>query len=272
MLQPKTTDIKAMKHKSIKQKLISKERLNGCWIEAFSPIATEIMAMSGYDTAMIDLEHGAGSYLDAISMMQALCSHGCAPMLRTTSANPAVVKRALDIGPEGLMVPNVRSAREARDVVAACRYGPDGIRGAAPAIIRAAAYGRDVADYLKWMETEFLLIAQVESAQAVAEIDEITGVDGLDMVFIGPADLSASLGALGEFDSDAFCGAFEKIEQSTLSADKWLGTIPFPGWSAERLFKTGHSLVLSGVDTLLLRQAAEEDVKQLRQLASNSPS
>lgn len=259
-----------MLDQSIKQQFKSNKRLNGCWIETFSPIAAEIMAMAGYDVAMIDLEHGAGSYLDAISVMQAVCNHGCAPLLRATSANPAVIKRTLDIGPVGVMVPNIRSAQEAREVVAACRYGPDGIRGAAPGIIRAAAYGRDVADYLQWMETEFLLIGQVESAQAVEEIDEIVSINGLDMVFIGPADLSASLGELGRYDSDMFIKAFEKIEQSAFSAGKWLGTIPFPGWSAERLYNNGHNLVLSGADTLLLRQSAEKDVEQLRRLTSTA--
>ena len=257
-----------MKPESIKQKLRSQQRLNGCWIETFSPIAAEIMATAGYDVAMIDLEHGAGSYLDAVVMMQALSSHGCAPLLRVTSADPADIKRALDIGPEGIMVPNIRSAQEARDVVAACRYGPDGIRGAAPGIIRATAYGRDTSDYLRWMENEFLLIGQIESAQAVEEIKDIVCIPGLDMLFIGPADLSASLGALNRFNRDEFIQAFEKIEQTTLAAEKWLGSIPFPGWNAKRLYQNGHKLVLSGADTLLLRQAAENDVVELRRLAA----
>ena len=256
-----------MQNQSIKQMLHSKKRLNGCWIETFSFVAAEIMAMSGYDVAMIDLEHGAGSYLDAVSMMQAVRNHGTAPLLRVESTEPAVIKRALDVGPDGLMVPNIRTAQEARDVVAACRYGPEGIRGAAPGIIRATGYGRDMSDYLEWMQNDFLLMGQVESSQAVEEIEGIALVDGLDMVFVGPSDLSASLGALDNFDSIVFTQALEKIEQATLAAGKWLGTIAFPGWNAGRLYKNGHSLVLSGVDTLLLRRAAEADVAELRNQA-----
>ena len=254
-----------MNQKSVKQRLLSGERLNGCWIETFNPIAAEIMALSGYDTAMIDLEHGPGSYMDAISMMQAVSQHQCTPLIRTSCADPAVIKRVLDIGPAGVMVPNIRSADEARDVVAACRYGPAGIRGAAPTIIRGADYGKEVGDYLRWMDEEFLLIGQVESRQAVEQIEAIAGIEGLDMLFIGPADLSASLGVLGGFDLDEFIGAFEKIEQTTLKAGKLLGTIPFGPWSAKRLYENGHSLVLSGADTVLLRQAAEQDVASLRQ-------
>lgn len=256
-----------MKYKSIKQQLRSGVRLNGCWVESFSPVAGEIMAMAGYDTAMIDLEHGPGNCLEAISIMQAVQNHGCTPMIRATSTDPAVIKRILDIGPAGIMIPNIRTQVEAQQVVAACRYAPEGIRGAAPGIIRGTGYGRDVAGYSEWMQNEFLIIAQIESASAVDQINGIAGVDGLDMLFIGPSDLSASLGAHGEFDSELFISAFDAIEASTRAAGKWLGTIPFPGWDAKRLYGNGHHLVISGADTLLLRQSAEADVRMLRQAA-----
>ncbi len=184
-----------MKNLSVKQQLRSGARLNGCWIESFSAIAAEIMAMSGYDTAMIDLEHGPGSLTDAVVMMQALSAHQCKPMIRATSGDPAVIKRVLDIGPLGMMVPNVKSVQEARDVVAACRYGPDGFRGAAPALLRATGYGEHVTDYERWMAEEFLLIIQIESKEAVHAIDDIAAVEGIDMMFIGAIDVSASLGA-----------------------------------------------------------------------------
>ena len=258
-----------MKSQSIKQQLHSGARLNGCWIEAFSPITAEIMAMSGYDTAMIDLEHGPGSFTEAVVMMQALSAHQCKPMIRATSGDPAVIKRVLDIGPLGMMVPNVRSVQEARDVVAACRYGPDGFRGAAPALLRATSYGEQVADYERWMAEEFLLIIQIESKEAVEAIDAIAAVEGIDMLFIGPIDLSASLGRLGEFESVEFVEAFEKIEQSVLGAGKYLGSIPFENWDSARLYGNGHHLVLAGADTLLLREAAGRDVQQLRQACQN---
>ena len=153
-------------------------------------------------------------------MMQALSAHQCKPMIRATSGDPADIKRVLDIGPLGMMVPNVASVREARDLVAACRYGPDGFRGAAPALLRATGYGERVADYERWMTEEFLLIIQIESKEAVDAIDTIAAVEGIDMLFIGPIDLSASLGALGQFDSAEFIEALEKIEQSVLAAGK----------------------------------------------------
>ncbi|HSH43790.1 MAG TPA: aldolase/citrate lyase family protein, partial [Arenicellales bacterium] len=130
----------------------------------------------------------------------------------------------------------------------------------APTLIRASAYGRDLQAYLDKVNDELLLIAQIESAQGVENIDDIAAVDGLDMLFIGPADLSASLGALGDFASPRFIEAFERVERAVLDAGKWLGCIPFHDRDAARLYRDGHHLVLSGVDTVLLRTAAEQDV------------
>lgn len=247
----------------VKERLRSGERLQGGWIEAFSPVMTEIMAQAGYDVVMIDLEHGPGTFMDAVRQLQIIAAHASAPLIRVPSGDIDVIKKAMDIGPAGLMVPNIRTAREARDVVAACRYGPGGVRGAAPALIRATAYGRHLDRYLDGIEEGFLLIGQIESAQGVENIKDIAAVEGLDMLFIGPADLSASLGALGDFSSEGFVTKFDALERAVLDAGKWLGCIPFPGWDAERLYRNGHHLVLSGVDTLLLRQAAERDVADM---------
>jgi 2-keto-3-deoxy-L-rhamnonate aldolase RhmA len=256
-----------MNYTSIKQQLRSNARLNGCWIETFSPICAEIVAISGYDTAMIDLEHGPGTCLDAIPLMQAVHGRGCTPLIRSTSSNPAAIKRVLDIGPAGIMVPNIRTLTEAEQTVASCRYGPQGHRGAAPGIIRATGYGGDVSGYLEWMQNDFLIIGQVESASAVDQIEDIARVDGLDMIFIGPSDLSASLGALGDYGRPEFIEAMETVEKATQAAGKWLGTIPFSGWDARRLFDSGYGLVISGTDTLLLRRAAEADVGEMQRSA-----
>jgi 2-keto-3-deoxy-L-rhamnonate aldolase RhmA len=250
----------------LKQRLSSGERLHGCWIEAFSPLMTEIMAQSGYDVAMVDLEHGPGSIMDAVQQLQVIAAHECAPLIRVTSADINAIKKAMDIGPAGLMVPNLRTADEARGVVAACRYGPKGVRGAAPNLVRASAYGQSLGDYMDSVDEGFLLIGQIESRQGVENIEEIVAVDGLDMLFIGPADLSASLGALGDFDSAEFVRTFTSLERAILDGGKWLGCITFSSWDARRLYENGHQLVLSGADTLLLRQAAEQDVADLSRM------
>ncbi|MDZ7839239.1 MAG: aldolase/citrate lyase family protein [Gammaproteobacteria bacterium] len=257
---------------SLKQRLKAGERLHGCWIEAFSPIMTEIVAQSGYDVAMIDLEHGPGSTMDAVRQLQVLAAYDCAPLIRVPSADSNVIKKAMDIGPGGLMIPDIRTVRQARDVVSACRYGPRGSRGAAPALVRASGYGRNLERYLAGVDDGFLVIGQIESREGAGNIDGISGVDGLDMLFVGPSDLSASLGALGDFASEEFGETFSNLERAILDAGKWLGCIPFHDRDAARLYENGHHLVISGVDTLLLREAAETDVMNLNRSKVGDPA
>lgn len=249
---------------SLKQRILRGDRLTGGWVSLSSPIAAQIMAEAGYDVLMIDLEHTASDYLSAISLMQAIQAGGSTPVIRASSADAVDIKRTLDTGPAGIMVPNIRDAAHAREVVAHCRYGPQGDRGAAPGYIRATAYSADrVPDYLRAMREDFLLIIQVESADAVAEIDAIAATDGVDMVFIGPTDLSACLGEVGGFASPGFVEAFARIELRTRAAGTALGCITFADWTAERLYANGHQLVLAGADGMLLAGAAAEDHRML---------
>jgi 4-hydroxy-2-oxoheptanedioate aldolase len=255
---------------SIKQRLKSGERLNACLIGILNPVVAEIIAISGYDIALIDLEHSPGSYNDALAVMQSISGHGCSAIIRTPSSDIVDIKKALDIGPMGIMIPNVASAAEARKVVSACRYGPEGTRGAAPVVIRASGYGRDVPAYLNFMAKDFLVIAQIESKQAVYEIDEIASIEGIDMLFIGPLDLSAAYGSLGNFNSPEFTGACAQIERATLASGKLLGNLSYPERSAKQLYQSGYNLVMSGLDIQLLKQAAESDVANARDAASSS--
>lgn len=125
---------------SLKKRILRGDRLTGGWLSLSSPIAAQIMAEAGYDVLMIDLEHTASDYLSAISLMQAVQAGGGTPVIRCSSADVVDIKRTLDAGPAGIMVPNIRDAAHAREVVAHCRYAPEGDRGAAPGYIRATAY------------------------------------------------------------------------------------------------------------------------------------
>ncbi len=245
---------------TLKSKLLAGEKLNGCWLSMYSPVASEIIAQTGYDVGMIDLEHGPGSYIDAQNIMPALEVHGCAPAIRIPFAHEMEIKKAMDLGPLGIMVPNLRSVEEAEYIVRSTRYGPEGIRGSAPRIIRATDYGKSVDAYLEFLEKEFLLMGQIETRQAVEQVDDIAGVEGMDMLFVGPSDLSASLGQQGNFTSDEFLAAIEKIEIAVKNAGKLLGTIPLPTRNPVEFYQAGYQLVISGTDTILLQTAAEKDI------------
>jgi 4-hydroxy-2-oxoheptanedioate aldolase len=167
----------------------------GLWLSLTSPVATEVVAGAGFDWMLIDMEHSANDLADVAAHLRAAVGGTAEPVVRVPWNDPVAVKRLLDIGTRSLLFPFVQSADEAKRAVAATRYPPKGIRGVA-GTTRANRYGR-VADYYKRAEEEICVLVQVETKKAAAEIEAIGAVDGVDGIFIGPADLSADLGHLG---------------------------------------------------------------------------
>ena len=254
----------------VKEAMTRGQAVNGCWIELFSPLVAEIVAHAGYDSVLIDLEHGQGAVLDAISIMQAVQGLDCAALLRVPSNDPVWLKRVLDAGVDGVMVPAVNDAGEAAAAVAACRYPPKGVRGMAATLVRASRFGLDWQDYVARSADELLIMCQVESAQAVENVSAIAGVEGVDMLFIGPFDLSTSLGFLGQPDHETVMVSIAKVEAAAKAAGKLLGGIPTPGRSAQALYDAGYHLVIADADTTLLRDAAGASVESLRAAAGRS--
>ena len=249
---------------TIKQRIAAGEGLCGCWINLFSPLATEVIGQAGYDCVMIDLEHGAGSLMDAIPLMHAVQGRACASLMRVPANDPVWIKRALDTGVAGVMVPAINDAAAAESAVAACRYPPRGRRGVAPTIVRASAYGADWRGYVERADEDLLVVCQIESAEGVRNAAGIAAVEGLDMVFLGPFDLSAAVGRMGAPDHPEVLGLIEQVETATKGAGKALGGIPTPGRTAEALFAAGYDLVMADFDVLLLRDAARDGVARLR--------
>lgn len=236
----------------------------GCWLHLFSPIGAEIIAQAGYDCVMIDLEHGPGNLMDAVALMQAVQGCDCAPLLRVAANDPAQIKRALDTGIAGIMVPQVDSKAEAEAVVQACRYPPAGRRGMAPSIVRASNYGVDWQGYVARAERDLLIMCQIETGEAAASAGEIAAVEGVDLLFIGPFDLSAALGYVGQPDHPEVRACIADVEQAAKRAGKRLGGIPTPDRSAEGLFADGYELVLADFDLMMLRDTARASVARLR--------
>ena len=244
----------------------------GCWLHLFSPIGAEIIAQAGYDCVMIDLEHGPGSLMDAVALMQAVQGGDCAPLLRVAAKDPVEIKRALDTGIAGIMVPQVDSKAEAEAVVAACRYPPAGCRGMAPSIVRASNYGVDWQGYVARADRDLLIICQIETGEAAAVAGDIAAVEGVDLLFLGPFDLSAALGHVGQPDHPEVRACIAEVEQAAKRAGTWLGGIPTPGRPAESLFTDGYDLVLADFDLLMLRDTARASVARLRAAARQGGS
>ena len=236
----------------------------GCWLELMSPIVAEIVAGAGYDCVLIDMEHGAASYGDAIAMMQAVAASGAAPLVRVPANDPVALKRTLDTGVSGVMVPGIDSKAEAEAAVAACHYPPRGTRGMAPSIVRASGYGRHWRDYVREIGERLLVMLQIESAEAVAEVEAIAAVEGVDMLFIGPFDLSASLGHVGEPDHPEVLAAIERVEAVAKQAGCLLGTIPTGARPLETLLERGHDLILPDADLAILRDGTDACIARWR--------
>lgn len=250
----------------LKQRLTQGRSAIGCWLQMDSPIAAEIVGQAGYDCVMIDHEHGPGDIGTAIALMQALGASGCTPCMRVPANDRVMIKRALDAGVAGVMVPAVNSKAEAEDAVASCRYPPRGARGMAAPVVRASDYGADWQSYAQGADDALLVICQIESAAAVVNVDEIAAVEGVDLLFVGPFDLSANLGYLGQPDHPDVRHRIDAVEQAAKAAGKLLGAIPTPERSIEDLLAAGYNLILADADSLFLRDAARASVERFRAL------
>ena len=243
------------------------QAVNGFWLELFSPAAAEIMAGSGYDCAMIDCEHGPGDTGSAIAVMRAMQSTNCTPLVRVPANEPLWIKRVLDAGARGIMVPAVNSPEEAEAAVAACHYPPRGVRGMAAPIVRASDYGRDWQGYVRDIAESLLVICQIETNAALGAVGEIAAVDKLDMIFIGPFDLSASMGFMGEPDHPTVRQAIDRAEEAAKAQGRLLGGIPTPERTPQMLYEAGYDLVLADIDVLLLREGSLAGVAALKKAA-----
>ncbi len=241
----------------------------GCWLELFSPLAAEIVAQAGYDCVMIDLEHGPGGLMDAIALIHAVQGAGTAPLLRVPANDPVALKRALDIGLAGVMIPSVNARAEAEAAVAACRYPPRGMRGMAAPVVRASGYGADWKAYVQDADEALLVICQIESRPAVEAAAEIAAVEGVDMLFVGPFDLSASVGHLGAPDHPEVRELIAAVERAAKAAGKLLGGIPTPERGVEQLLTAGYDLLLPDMDSLMLRDAARAGLARCRKAAGD---
>lgn len=240
---------------TLKQHLRSGQAAIGCWLHTPSADAAEILSSCGFDFLLIDHEHGPGSLTDAIAQMRAVKAIGGPPViLRVPGHDPVYVKRVLDSGATGIMFPNVESAAAAKAAVAACKFPPAGIRGAA-GIVRAAGYGADPG-YFARADEEILVICQIETATAVEHIAEIAAVPGVDCLFIGPRDLSGSIGKGGLYDDPEVKALLQKAAERILKSGCLLGSIAPNVAATKAMLARGYRLILPAGDVTLLREGA----------------
>jgi 4-hydroxy-2-oxoheptanedioate aldolase len=243
-----------MRPNKVKARLRAKTPAVGCWLSLGAPAVTEVLAGAGFDAFLVDQEHGEGTLTDGVAQLRAASAYDTSLLIRVPSHDPNHIKRVLDAGFEGVMVPGIESAQQAKAIVDACRYPPHGRRGTA-GTIRAGDYGRRWNDYLARHVDELLVIVQIESALAVERVPEIAAVAGVDVLFIGPLDLSASIGKTGKFDDPEVAALHDRAERTIKASGKWLGGLELGG-GADRLLARGYDLVFATSDLNLLRDGA----------------
>ena len=241
----------------------------GGWLSIPSAFTAEVMAHQGLDWLCIDMQHGLIDYETALAMLQAISTTSTTPLVRVPWNDQAIIMKMLDAGAYGVIVPMVNTRADAEAAVAACRYPPQGIRSFGP--IRAVYYAGF--DYFAYANREVCCIPQIETAAAMENLDEILSVPGVDAVYIGPMDLSISLGLPPQMDSEV--PAYVEARQRILEACRRHNVAPginSTTLSAPKRIADGFRLVLVTSDFGAMVRAVGEDVRSVRQAAPGGPS
>ena len=252
--------------KSLKQRLHEGEAVFGTFISIGHSLTTEIVAQAGFDWLLIDLEHGLSTEADVLTQLQAIAHTGVSAVIRTEGSARQRIHKVLDAGAHGIMCPHVRNADEARAVVAAMRYAPHGVRGVAK-MVRASGFGLHFEDYYHRTAAELLGVVQIECTEVLDHLDEIAATDGVDVLFIGPADLSMALGVFGQLDHPTFREAEERVIAAARRHGKSVGFLLFDNEDFPKYYERGVRFFASGTDALFLRNQALATARRLKALA-----
>jgi 2-keto-3-deoxy-L-rhamnonate aldolase RhmA len=247
----------------VKRLLKEGKKITAAWAQAGSCITAEILGDAGFDAVMIDLEHGPGDIMTLIHQIQGLKGQPAIPFVRAPWNDFVQIKRILDAGTFGLLVPYVNTAEEAADAVKAVRYPVEGIRGVAGSP-RAPHFGNNSMDYMKKANSEIFLMTAVETPEAAANLDEILKVEGLDGIFIGPMDLATSMGHFGNPQHPEVQEVIKEIEKKTAASDKILATVSGTWEDAKGKYDRGYQILLLMSDTVALSKLAKGIVQQFK--------
>ena len=236
----------------------------GSWITLNHPSIAEIMADAGFDWLCVDLEHSVTDYYEAQQLIMAIQSKGIKAFVRVGDNNPRIIKRVLDAGADGIIVPSVNSKEDAIKAVNAVNYPPIGKRGVG--LARAQNYGFNFEDYRDGKAKNITLIVQIEDINAINELEEIINTDGIDGTFIGPYDLSGSIGKPGNWDDEDVKEALVKYEKIAKKYDKLMGfhVVPPDYNLVNDKIDKGYNFIAFGFDAMFLGSIIRKEIKNIK--------
>ncbi len=249
---------------NFRSRLQNKKPLIGTLITLPAPEVAEIMSEVGYDWLFIDTEHGSFDAQSAQAILQAV-DHQCPCVIRIPSNDEVWIKKVLDIGAAGIIAPGVKTGAEAERIVQMCKYPPHGTRGVG--IGRAHGYGLNFQEYVTNANDETAVILQAENTEAVENIVDIVNIAGVDAILIGPYDLSASMGKMGQLNDAEVQAAITSIMESCRDADVQLGIFAESAESAAPFIEQGYTLIAISTDCLHMVQGARSTLKAVRKIS-----
>jgi 4-hydroxy-2-oxoheptanedioate aldolase len=248
---------------AFKSALLRKERQIGLWLAMADAYSAEICAGSGFDWLLLDGEHSPLDLRTMLAQLQSVAPYPAHAVVRPPTGDPVLIKQMLDIGAQTLLVPMVETPEQADMLVRATRYPPHGFRGVGAGIARAARWGR-VPHYLERANDEVCLLLQVETRAGLNNIEAIAATEGVDGVFLGAADLSASLGHIGQAQHPEVVAAMKKAIGSISACGKAAGLLATDEADASAYLAEGASFVAVGVDALLLVKATQDLARRFK--------
>lgn len=242
---------------TFKRDLQNGKTLLGCWVGLVDACAAEISATAGFDWLLVDGEHAPNDIRSMVPQLQVIGASDSHPIVRLPHGEPWLIKQALDIGVQTLLIPMVESAEQAEQLVKATQYPPAGIRGVGAALARASEYSA-IGDYIATADAQISLLVQIENRKGLEALDAILNIDGIDGVFIGPSDLAADLGYPGTYEEPAVLSAIEEALKKINASSKASGILAIGDDAIQRWKAVGVDFMGIGIDVTLFAAAMRD--------------
>ncbi len=248
----------------LKEKIYSGETVHGCWINLGSHVSAEIVSEVGFDWLLIDMEHGAGNDAMLYHQLQVMKNSHSAAIVRIDELSRPKVQRILDSGADGIMYPQLQNQQEALFAINCMYYPPKGIRGMAK-MVRATGFGEHTEKYISNLEKHLVGVIQIETLNALKEAEAIAQLDGVDVLFVGPADLSLALGIPGQLRHKDYQKAIRTVASAAKASGKAAGILLLDIEEYEMYFELGYRFIASGADSTFVRTGAKNTLHSLKE-------